>query len=72
MREKYVDEAVGLWFVFGTRHGPDGEVTGVDVNDGQRDVFTDLHPDVADKLVVAQEEFRKVLYDILCKGFTRT
>lgn len=62
MREKYVDEAVGLWCVFGT--APDG---GVDVTDGNRDVFRGLPPEAAKKVVAAQEAFRNALYDILCK-----
>ena len=62
MREKYVDERVGVWMVFGTH--PDGRV---DVCNADRDLFEHMDPKVAEKLVEAQERFRKELYKLLCQ-----
>lgn len=62
MREKYVDEAVGNYIVFGWR--PDGTV---DVSNGFGcDVFTGLPPTVAEQVVQAHDAFRERLYQILC------
>lgn len=61
MREKYVDEAVGVWFIFG-EHPTNGTV---DVSDGQRDVFTSIPRDVANRIIDAQAAFRDVLYQNL-------
>lgn len=61
MREKYVDEAVGVFMIFGVR--ADGSV---DVNDGYCDIFEGLPHEAAQRVVAAQEEFRIKLYDILC------
>lgn len=61
MREKYVDEAVGLWTVFG--HHADGSV---DVNDGLKDVFVGLPRPVAEHICELQECFRNGLYAMLC------
>lgn len=61
MREKYVDEAVGIYMVFGEY--ADGRV---DVSDQRRDVFTALPRDVAEKVVEAQDRFREELYRLLC------
>lgn len=60
MREKYVDEVVGVWNVFGSRDG------GVDISDGNRDVFREIPLERAEKIVIAQAEFREKLYTILC------
>ena len=62
MRQKYVDEAVGIYIIFD--ESLDG--TAVDVADQQRDVFQGLPRDVAEKVVEAQEEFREKLYALLC------
>lgn len=62
MLQKYVDEAVGVFFILGI----DGTGGGVYINDGQKDVFTSLPLDVAYKVVIAHEEFREKLYKILC------
>jgi len=62
MREKYVDEVVGLYTVFGVH-----EDRSVDVSDGSRDVFTGLPLDVAEKVIAAHDEFREKLYEILTK-----
>lgn len=62
MREKYVDERVGIWFIFGTN--PDtGEA---DVSDQNKDIFESLPEVVAVRVVEAQEKFREELYSILC------
>ncbi len=61
-REKYVDEAVGIYSVFGTH--PNGTV---DVADGQRDVFVSLPPEVAAQVIEAHDTFRHRLYELLCK-----
>lgn len=63
MREKYVDEATGIWIVFGTH--PDGTV---DINDGNRDLFTGLLPEIAEELCYRQQKFRSELYELLCAG----
>ena len=62
MRPKYIDEAVGIWFIFGTNP----ENGGVDISDGNNDVFTDIPYEIALKLVEVQNEFRNKLYSILC------
>ena len=61
MREKYVDEAVGVFMIFGVR--ADGSV---DINDGYHDIFEGLPREAALRVVDAQAEFRAKLYDILC------
>lgn len=60
MRQTYIDEAVGFYFIFG-RHA-DGTV---DVFDGTRDVFTKLPEDAANRVIEAQHEFLEKLYKIL-------
>ncbi len=62
MRQKYVDEAVGVYIMFGTHPGGT-----VDVADQSRDVFTGLPADVAAKVVDLQAEFRDGLYKLLCE-----
>ncbi len=59
MREKYIDEAVGTYFIF----GENGDM--VDVTDGSRDVFTCIDRFKAYKICVAQAEFREKLYKIM-------
>lgn len=61
MRQKYVDETVGVWIIFGEHM--DGTV---DVSDQRRDVFEGLPRDVAEKVCAAHDEFREKLYAILC------
>ncbi len=63
MREKYVDESIGVWFIFG-KH-PDGTV---DINDGNRDVpaFTGIQREAAQLLCEAHDRFRKEVYKIAC------
>lgn len=62
MREKYVDEAVGIWVIFGENR--DGTV---DVADQQKDIFQSLPRDKAQKIVNLQQEFRDKLYEVLCR-----
>ena len=62
MREKYLDEAIGHYFIFGTYE--DGTV---DVSDGQKDVLIRLDPTKAQEVCDAHAEFRAKLYNILCK-----
>ena len=59
MREKYIDERVGIWFIFGE------SPYGVDINDGNRDVFEGVTREVADQLCTAQERFQQELYSIM-------
>ncbi len=66
-REKYVDETVGVWFVFGEHM--DGTV---DVSDGTRDVATKVPRDLADKLIALQAEFRERIYALVCHSFPTT
>lgn len=58
MRQKYIDETVGVWFEFGV-HPESGNV---DISDGNRDVFTDVPKDRATRLIALQAEFRDKLY----------
>ena len=60
MREKYIDEAVGLYFIFG-KHSANS----VDVSDGTKDVFINIPEITAHRIVQAQEEFREKLYKIM-------
>lgn len=62
MRQKYVDEAVGTYIIFGTH--PDGTVG---VYNAHKDVFTGLPKDVAEAVVKAHAEFVEKLYSLLCK-----
>ena len=61
MKEKYVDEAVGIYFVLGV-HGNGN----VDVSDSNKDIFQNIPLDVAQKICEAQGEFREKLYSLLC------
>lgn len=67
MREKYIDEKVGVWFIFGS--SSEGLV---DINNGTEDIFTKLPKETAEKLVSAQEKFRLDLYNILGENETLT
>ena len=62
MKEKYVDEAVGVWMILGKY--VDGSVVVCDAN---RDIFCGLPNDVAEKVVNLQNEFVANLYKILCR-----
>lgn len=62
MREKYIDETVGTWFIFG-HHPSDPNL--VDINDGQRDVFQAIPKHIAEELCTVQAEFRAKLYALL-------
>ena len=58
MRQKYIDEKVGVYFIFGESQG------GVDISDGDSDIFTGVTKEQADRICKAQEEFREKLYEI--------
>lgn len=60
MRQKYIDEAVGVFFEFGVH--PDGRV---DVATQDGDKFCGLPKAVAREVIDAQAEFREKLYRIL-------
>lgn len=66
MREKYVDEAVGIFIIFGVRLGG-----GVDVcshgGAETRDIFINLPREKAEEVCKLQQEFREKLYATLCK-----
>jgi hypothetical protein len=62
MLEKYVDEAVGIWMIWGT--SLDGKYH--DVADQNKDLFTCLPVAEANAVVQLQQEFREKLYKILC------
>lgn len=62
MREKYVDERTGIWFIFGESR----DKSRADVVDQDRDLFDNLPRDVAEQICAAQAEFRAKLYEILC------
>lgn len=62
MLEKWVDKAVGVWFVFGVNRTDQT----VDISDGRDDVFTGLPPEVARLAIAAHDRFREELYRILC------
>lgn len=59
MKQKYIDEKVGVYIIFGQR--ADGTV---DVNDGNSDIFEGVTKEQAEKIVAAQERFREELYNI--------
>jgi len=61
MREKYVDEKIGIWFKF----GQNADNTKVDVvSSTSGDLFTAISKEDADKLVAIQEAFRLEVYKI--------
>jgi hypothetical protein len=60
MREKYIDETFPPLMVFGAH--PDGMVDIVNVN---ADVLTGIPPEVADKVVKANQIYMAELYKIL-------
>lgn len=62
MMEKYVDERIGLWFIFGTHKDES-----VDISDGRDDVFEGIPRKEAEEAIKAHNEFREKLYTILCK-----
>jgi hypothetical protein len=62
VREKYIDEKVGVYYIFGSS-SPQPNL--VDICDGARDIFLNVPKEAAEKIVAAQEKFRKELYTIL-------
>lgn len=68
MREKYVDEAVGIWLVLDSVQVGKTYITSVGLP-LDRDIFpTPIPKDRAEKVVILQEEFRQNLYKLLCTG----
>ncbi len=63
MREKYVDEAIGVYIEFGTR--TDGTV---DIHALGKNIFAGLPKSAAQKVIEAHDRFREELYTILCEG----
>lgn len=64
LREKSLEEITGgHWFVFGEH--PDGTV---DVSEANRDVFTNLKPGVAQRVIAARSLFLRQLYWLLCEA----
>lgn len=57
MREKYIDERTGVWFIFGEYD--DGFV---DISDGDTDVWVHIEKNKAERLCAIQAEFRERLY----------
>lgn len=53
VRSKYVDETFRRWFVFGERKLPEG----VDVYDGDLDVFTNISREAAAEFIAAKDRF---------------
>lgn len=62
-RDKYVDEAVGIWFIFGEHQNGT-----VDVSDGTQDVARNVSRETAEKLCQIQKEFRHRIYALVCLG----
>lgn len=60
MREKYLDEIVPAWLIFGTH----SEGT-VDISDTNRDVFTDMPPEFAAQVVELRDEFKLKLLNLI-------
>ena len=70
MREKTVDECVGIWIKHGSWDGSNNTcVTSVGtLSVGDYDIFLGGLPEnQATQVVNAQEQFRKKLYKILCE-----
>jgi metallophosphoesterase superfamily enzyme len=62
MREKYVDERVGIYFIFGNHDNGTVDISN-SINDT---LFDSLPKEQAIEVCQAQEEFRRKLYKILC------
>ena len=62
MEEKYIDEKVGSYFIFGCDPRNPGKV---DVSDGDRDIFTHIDIKIAEQIIEAQNRFREELYKIM-------
>lgn len=61
MKEKYVEERVGCWMIFG-----EYENGNVDVSNGHGDIFCNLPRDAAEKIIELQNKFYQELVKILC------
>lgn len=53
MREKYIDEILGIWTIFGTHS--DGTV---DIADQNKDIFTNLDRATAEYLIDLHDKFK--------------
>ena len=62
MREKYIDEKIGVYFIFGFSAD---NLSLVDINNGIEDVFTSIPIEQAEKICIAHDEFRNKVYEIL-------
>lgn len=62
-REKYVDETVGVWMVWGKYE--DGNV---DVSDQDKTIARRVPLELAEKLVALQAEFREKIYALVCQA----
>jgi hypothetical protein len=62
MKEKYIDEQVGCWFIFGEY--PDNTV---DINNSIGTVLSQIPKGIAEEIVEAQHQFREKLYHLLSK-----
>lgn len=61
-REKYVDEAFGLWFIMGEY--PDGDVEIADID---QTIITKISREKAEQVMAARYEFMDKMYRILVK-----
>ncbi len=63
MKEKYVDEAFGIYQVFG--YNSDGSV---DICSNGATLMEYMNPLIAEKVVELHHEFREKLYKLLCNA----
>lgn len=63
-REKYVDEELGVWFIFGEY--PDGDV---EIADGNKTIITKISREKAEQVLDARREFMEKMYKILVKQY---
>lgn len=59
MKEKYIDEKIGFYHIFG--EAP----SGVDISDGKRVVFSLIPREKADAICRAQHKFLEAVYKIM-------
>jgi hypothetical protein len=60
VKQKYIDERTGVWFIFGEH--ADGSV---DISDGDNDVFEHIARELAENLCAEQAKFREALYALV-------
>jgi hypothetical protein len=63
VRSKYVDETFHRWFIFGERKLPEG----VDVYDGDLNVFTNISREAAAEFIAAKDRFVDEMEQLLNK-----